>query len=147
SRGIDVAGQRRANRSARLGAGCEIVHAGDRRMNSSTADWATVRADFPLLAREVNGKPLIYLDSANTSQKPRSVIDAVDDFYRAHNANVSRAVHTLGSEATDAYEGARKKVASFLNIRADDLVLTSGTTQAINLVAYSFALPRLKPGA
>ena len=113
---------------------------------SAVIDWAKVRADFPLLARSVHGKPLVYLDSANTSQKPLSVITAVDDFYRAHNANVSRAVHTLGSEATDAYEGARKKIATFLNIRADDLVLTSGTTQAINLVAYSHALPRLKAG-
>ena len=109
-------------------------------------DWARVRGNFPLLDRRVNGKPLVYLDSANTSQKPAAVIDAVDDFYRAHNANVSRAVHTLGSEATSAYEGARRKLASFLNIRPDDLILTSGTTQAINLVAYSYGLPRLKAG-
>jgi cysteine desulfurase/selenocysteine lyase len=109
-------------------------------------DWAALRADFPVLRRQVHGKPLVYLDSANTSQKPQPVIDAVDDFYRAHNANVSRAVHTLGSEATEAYEGARKRIAAFLNIRADELVLTSGTTQAMNLVAYSYALPRLKAG-
>ena len=113
---------------------------------NSQIDWVRVREDFPVLKRQVNGKPLVYLDSANTSQKPRSVIETVDDFYRAHNANVSRAVHTLGSEATEAYEGARKKIAAFLNVRPDDLVLTSGTTQAINLVAYSFALPRLKAG-
>jgi cysteine desulfurase/selenocysteine lyase len=111
-----------------------------------TSDWASIRADFPLLAREVHGKPLIYLDSANTGQKPASVIEAVDDFYRLHNANVSRAVHTLGAEATDAYEGARGKLARFLNVRADELVLCSGTTFAINLVAYSWALPRLKAG-
>ena len=109
-------------------------------------DWERVRADFPLLTREVHGKPLIYLDSANTGQKPASVIEAVDDFYRLHNANVSRAVHTLGTEATDAYEGARDKLARFLNVRADELVLCSGTTFAINLVAYSWALPRLKSG-
>ena len=109
-------------------------------------DWVAVRADFPLLAREVHGKPLVYLDSANTGQKPASVIEAVDDFYRRHNANVSRAVHTLGSEATEAYEGARAKLARFLNVRGDDLVLCSGTTFAINLVAYSWALPRLKAG-
>jgi cysteine desulfurase / selenocysteine lyase len=109
-------------------------------------DWESVRADFPLLTREVQGKPLIYLDSANTGQKPDSVIEAVDDFYRRHNANVSRAVHTLGTEATDAYEGARGKLARFLNVRADELVLCSGTTFAINLVAYSWALPRLKVG-
>jgi cysteine desulfurase/selenocysteine lyase len=109
-------------------------------------DWTAVRADFPLLARSVHGKPLTYLDSANTSQKPRAVIEAMDAHYRRHNANVSRAVHTLGMEATDAYESARTRLAAFVGVRADDLVLTSGTTMAINLVAYSYALPRLKPG-
>ncbi len=109
-------------------------------------DWDKVRGDFPLLAREVQGKPLIYLDSANTGQKPASVIEATDDFYRRHNANVSRAVHTLGTEATEAYEASRGKLARFLNVRADELVLCSGTTFAINLVAYSWALPRLKAG-
>ncbi|MBS7456714.1 cysteine desulfurase [Coralloluteibacterium stylophorae] len=109
-------------------------------------DWAAVRTDFPVLEREVHGKPLVYLDSANTGQKPRAVIDTVDAFFRRHNANVSRAVHTLGTEATEAYEGARAKLARFVNVRPDDLVLTSGTTMAINLVAYSWALPRLGPG-
>ena len=113
---------------------------------TATPDWSRIRNDFPLLAREVQGKPLIYLDSANTGQKPASVIEAVDDFYRRHNANVSRAVHTLGTEATEAYEGSRRKLARFLNVRADELVLCSGTTFAINLVAYSWALPRLKAG-
>lgn len=112
----------------------------------STPDWATIRQDFPLLERQVHGKPLVYLDSANTSQKPAPVIAAVDDFYRQHNANVSRAVHQLGSEATALYEGARKTLARLIHARADELVLTSGTTFAINLVAYSWALPRLKPG-
>jgi cysteine desulfurase/selenocysteine lyase len=120
----------------------EAVHA----PTGSAIDWARVRADFPLLARQVNGKPLVYLDSANTGQKPASVIQTVDDFYRQHNANVSRAVHTLGTEATEAYEGARKTLARFLNVRHDELVLCSGTTFAINLVAYSWALPRLKAG-
>jgi len=105
------------------------------------------RADFPLLSRRVHGdKPLIYFDNANTAQKPQSVIDAVDAYYRTYNANVARAVHTLGEQASAAYEGARSKLASFLNANRDQLVLTSGTTQAINLVAYSFALPRLKAG-
>lgn len=113
---------------------------------AASIDWTRVRADFPLLAREVHGKPLVYLDSANTGQKPGSVIEATDDFYRRHNANVSRAVHQLGSEATEAYEAARKKLSRFLNVRADELVLCSGTTFAINLVAYSWALPRLKAG-
>jgi cysteine desulfurase/selenocysteine lyase len=115
-------------------------------LQTPAIDWAQVRGDFPLLTREVHGKPLVYLDSANTGQKPAAVIDAVDDFYRRHNANVSRAVHALGSEATDAYEGARGKLAAHLNVRADELVLTSGTTFALNLVAYSWALPRLQPG-
>src|SRR5690242_579561 len=77
-------------------------------------DWRRVRADFPLLARSVHGKPLVYLDSANTSQKPASVIEAVDRFYRRSNANVSRAVHQLGSESTALYEGARNKLAAFI---------------------------------
>ncbi|MCB1552404.1 MAG: cysteine desulfurase [Xanthomonadales bacterium] len=113
---------------------------------SDSRDWAAIRGDFPLLSRQVHGKPLVYLDSANTSQKPRSVIETVDEFYRLHNANVSRAVHQLGSEATDAYENSRRKLAALINVQADDLVLCSGTTFAINLVAYSWALPRLNPG-
>ena len=113
---------------------------------SKAIDWANIRSDFPVLTRSINGKPLIYFDSANTAQKPSAVIDTVDSFYREHNANISRAVHTLGMEATEAFEAARQKLARFINVRADELVLTSGTTQAINLVAYSFALPRLKTG-
>jgi len=109
-------------------------------------DWARVRDDFPVLERRIHGKPLVYLDSANTSQKPQQVIAAVDDFYRRHNANVSRAVHTLGSEATEAYESARKRIAAFLKVPAGELVLTSGTTFSLNLVAYAFALPRLTAG-
>lgn len=113
---------------------------------SAPIDWERIRGDFPLLTRQVHGKPLVYLDSANTGQKPAAVIEATDDFYRRHNANVSRAVHALGSEATEAYEGSRDKLAKFLNVRSDELVLCSGTTFAINLVAYSWALPRLQPG-
>jgi cysteine desulfurase/selenocysteine lyase len=110
-------------------------------------DVTRIRADFPLLSRTVNGKPLVYLDNANTAQKPAGVIEAVDEFYRRHNANVSRAVHTLGEEATSAYEGARTKLARFINAPSrDEIVLTSGTTQAINLVAYSYVLPKLQPG-
>ncbi len=119
------------------------------RPNDSQAplDVARIREDFPLLSREVNGKPLVYFDNANTSQKPRAVIEAVDDFYRRHNANVARAVHTLGEEATSAYEATRDKLARFINAPSrDEIVFTSGTTQAINLVAYSYLLPRLQPG-
>ena len=117
--------------------------------HTSTApmrDWADVRADFPILERTVNGKPLVYFDNANTAQKPQAVIEAVDDFYRRHNANVSRAVHALGTEATEAYEGSRSTLAKLLGVPADEVVLCSGTTFAINLVAYSWALPNLKPG-
>ena len=115
-------------------------------MSAATPDWTAIRNDFPLLQREVHGKPLIYLDSANTGQKPAVVIDTVDDFFRRHNANVSRAVHALGTEATDAYEASRTKLAAFLKVHRDELVLCSGTTFAINLIAYSWALPRLKAG-
>jgi len=118
-------------------------------MNANRApfDAARVRADFPLLARTVRDKPLVYFDSANTSQKPAVVIEAVDRHYREHNANVSRAVHRLGEEATAAYEGARDRLARVLGASSrDEVVMTSGTTQAINLVAYSWALPRLRPG-
>ncbi|MDE2270858.1 MAG: cysteine desulfurase [Xanthomonadaceae bacterium] len=114
---------------------------------STRVDWTRVRRDFPILDRQVHGKPLVYLDSANTSQKPRRVIDAVDAFYREHNANVARAVHQLGEEATGLYEGARDKLAAFLGANhRDEIVLTSGTTMATNLVAYSYLLPRLKSG-
>ncbi|KAB7771979.1 cysteine desulfurase [Xanthomonas maliensis] len=117
------------------------------RPTTTTApDWERVRSDFPLLLRQVHDKPLIYFDNANTGQKPLPVIAATDAFYRRQNANVSRAVHALGTEATDAYEGARGKLAQLLNVRADELVLCSGTTFALNLVAYSWALPRLAPG-
>ena len=87
-------------------------------------DSARVRADFPILTQLVHGKPLIYFDNANTSQKPRAVIEAVDDFYRRHNANVSRAVQTLGEEATSAYEATRDKLARFINAPSrDEIVL------------------------
>jgi cysteine desulfurase / selenocysteine lyase len=110
-------------------------------------DIQRVREDFPLLSRTVHGKPLVYFDNANTSQKPVSVIEAMNAHYREHNANVSRAVHQLGEEATAAYEGARDKLSRFINATSrNELILTSGTTQSINLVAYSYALPRLKPG-
>lgn len=112
----------------------------------SSIDWAQVRSDFPLLTRQVHGKPLVYFDNANTAQKPAAVIEAVDDFYRRYNANVSRAVHALGSEATDAYEGARTTLARFFNVRSDELVLCSGTTFAINLVANSWGAANIGAG-
>jgi cysteine desulfurase / selenocysteine lyase len=102
-------------------------------------DVAKIRADFPILDREVNGHPLVYLDSANTSQKPRQVIDAMREHLEQHNANVARSVHTLGTESTAAYEHARATVAAFIGApSADEVVFTKNSTEAINLVAYSF---------
>jgi len=107
---------------------------------------AAIREQFPILHQEINGHPLVYLDNAASSQKPLAVIEAIERYYRWANANVHRGVHTLGSRATDAYEGAREKVARFLNARsASEIVFTRGTTTALNLVASSYArsvLPR-----
>ena len=103
-----------------------------------TFDVARVRADFPILDREVNGHPLVYLDSANTSQKPVQVLDAMRAHHERHNGNVSRSVHTLGTEATTAYEGARAKIAAFISAATpDEIVFTKNSTEAINLVAHS----------
>jgi cysteine desulfurase/selenocysteine lyase len=108
---------------------------------------AQVRADFPILRELVHGKPLVYLDSANTSQKPESVIKATDDYYRHANANIHRATHQLSERATALYEGARQKAAQFLNAAdAHTIVLTKGTTDGINLVAQSYGRAMLKPG-
>lgn len=110
-------------------------------------DWDVVRAQFPALARQVHGKPLVYFDSANTAQKPQVVIDAVTEYYTQHNANISRAMHALGAEATERFEAARTSLQRFIGAeRREDVVLTRGTTESINLVAHSFALPRLKAG-
>ncbi|BCJ50920.1 hypothetical protein Asp14428_23950 [Actinoplanes sp. NBRC 14428] len=105
-----------------------------------TLDVAAVRADFPILSRQINGHPLVYLDSANTSQKPRQVIDAMRDHQERHNGNVSRSVHTLGTESTTAYEAARAKVAAFIGAPSpDEVVFTKNSTEAINLVAWTAA--------
>ena len=110
-------------------------------------DVAKIRADFPILSERVHGRPLVYLDSANTSQKPVSVLQAMDDYYRHANANIHRATHLLSERATALYEGARAKAARFLN--APDphtIVLTKGTTDGINLVAQSYGRSTLKAG-
>lgn len=110
-------------------------------------DIARVRADFPILQREVNGKPLVYLDTAASAQRPRQVIDAVAGFYAEHNANIHRGVHQLSQEATDLYEGARDTLARFINAPSrDELVFTRGTTESINLVAQAYLRPRIEPG-
>lgn len=110
-------------------------------------DVETVRKDFPTLQRNVRGKPLVYLDSAATSQKPQCVIDAEREFYERYNANVHRGAYLIAEEATAAYEGAREKVAQFINAPSKEcIVFTRGTTEAINLVAYSWGWTNLREG-
>jgi cysteine desulfurase/selenocysteine lyase len=113
-----------------------------------TFDVARVRADFPILSREINGNPLVYLDSANTSQKPRQVLEAMRVHNERHNGNVSRSVHTLGTEATTAYEDARAKIAAFINAGTpDEIIFTKNSTEALNLIAHSAGqMLALKPG-
>ncbi|WP_458463264.1 cysteine desulfurase [Paenibacillus sp.] len=107
----------------------------------------SIREQFPILHQDINGHPLVYLDSAATSQKPRAVIEAVKHYYEYENSNVHRGVHTLGSRATDAYEGAREKVAKFINARrTQEIIFTRGTTTALNLVASSYARANCKEG-
>ncbi|MGH2365250.1 MAG: cysteine desulfurase [Chloroflexota bacterium] len=110
-------------------------------------DSERIRRDFPILARRVNGKPLVYLDSASTSQKPEAVIAALDHFYRSYNANVHRGVYAISEEATAAYEGARDKVQRFINAaQRESIVFVRNTTEAINLVAYSWGRANIHQG-
>lgn len=106
-----------------------------------------IREQFPILHQEINGHPLVYLDNAATSQKPLAVIEAIKHYYEYENSNVHRGVHTLGSRATDAYEGAREKVAKFINARrTQEIIFTRGTTTALNLVASSYGRSVCKEG-
>ncbi|MCW4044476.1 MAG: cysteine desulfurase [Candidatus Bathyarchaeota archaeon] len=110
-------------------------------------DSYRIREDFPILKRKINNYPLIYFDNAATTQKPKQVLDAVRGFYENHNANVHRAVHTLSQEATALYENAREKIKKFINAQdSAEIVFVRGTTEAINLVAYSWGLRNLKSG-
>jgi cysteine desulfurase / selenocysteine lyase len=110
-------------------------------------DIQAIRDQFPILDQEVNGHRLVYLDSAATSQKPIMVIEALNTYYRTINSNVHRGVHTLGTRATDAYEGAREKVRKFINAEtAEEIIFTRGTTASLNLVAQSFGQAQLKEG-
>src|ERR687892_2055206 len=112
-----------------------------------TLDARALRADFPILAQEINGKPLAYLDSAVTAQKPRHVLDAMTAFYETSYANVHRGVYRLAEEATAGYEGGRAKVAQFLNAPSEkEVVFTRSATEGINLVAYAWGLDNLGPG-
>ncbi len=116
-------------------------------MSTTTLDTSAVKAQFPLLQREINGQPLVYLDSANTSQKPRSVIDAMTRFMETSYAPINRSAYLLAAEATDAYEGARKSVQRFINApRVDELIFTKNATEALNLVAYSWGRANLQRG-
>jgi len=110
-------------------------------------DVQAVRSEFPILEQEVRGKPLVYLDNAATTQKPRAVIDALTNYYTTTNANVHRGVHMLSQKATDAFESGREAVRSYLNARDDrEVIFTRGTTEAINLVAHGVGRKRLEPG-
>ncbi len=110
-------------------------------------DVQDIRADFPILSREVNGRPLVYLDSGASAQKPQVVIDAVTRAYAEDYANVHRGLHTLSSISTENYEAVRGKIASFLGARdPDSIVMNTGTTEGINMVAYGWAMPRMEPG-
>jgi cysteine desulfurase/selenocysteine lyase len=114
---------------------------------SSSVDWRSIRADFPILGEQAHGHPLIYFDSAATSQKPRAVIDALRDYYEHNNANVHRGLHELSSRATEAYEHARQRVAGYLGAAsADEIVFTRGTTESINLVAQAWGGKYLRAG-
>ena len=114
---------------------------------SDRVDWNAIREDFPILHEQVHGHPLIYFDSAATSQKPRAVIDALRNYYEHENANVHRGLHELSSRATEAYEKSRQRVATYLNAAtADEIVFTRGTTESINLVAQAWGAKFLRAG-
>src|ERR1051325_312073 len=119
----------------------------DQKVSDSRYDVARIRADFPALAMQVYGKPLVYLDNAASAQKPRAVLDRLERAYTTQYANVHRGLHYLANEATEAYEGAREKVAAFLNAaRKEEIVFTRNATEAINLVAYTFGRERIREG-
>ena len=117
-------------------------------MQSTESIFENIRKDFPILKRKVrDNKSLVYLDNASTTQKPNQVIDAITDYYRNHNANIHRAVYALAEESTEAYEGARDKIANFVNIKnRQELIFVRGTTEAINLVAYAWGRTHINEG-
>ena len=117
-------------------------------MQSAQTAFENIRKDFPILERKVrDNKNLVYLDNASTTQKPNQVIDAINDYYRNHNANIHRAVYALAEEATELYEQTRDKVANFINVKnRDEIIFVRGTTEAINLVAYAWGREHVKEG-
>ena len=113
----------------------------------TTIDVSRIREDFPILKRQVNGRPLVYFDNAATSQKPKAVIEAIDNYYRQYNANIHRGIHKLAEEATLAHEEAREKVARFINARrTEEVIFVRNTTEAINLVAYAWGRTKISKG-
>src|SRR6202035_4544774 len=116
-------------------------------VTNGSYDVDRIRQDFPILAMQVYGKPLVYLDNAASAQKPRTVLDRIERAYTSEYSNVHRGLHYLANAATEAYEGAREKVRAFLNAaRPAEIVFTRNATEAINLVAYTFGRDRIKPG-
>ena len=117
-------------------------------MQSTELSIDSIRKDFPILERRVrDDKPLVYLDNASTTQKPKQVIDAITNYYNSYNANIHRAVYSIAEEATEAYELTRDKIAKFINIKdRQEIVFVRGTTEAINLVAYAWGRPNIKEG-
>ena len=109
-------------------------------------DSYQLRNDFPIFRRKINGKDLVYLDNASTTQKPYCVIDSITNFYSNYNSNIHRAVYQLAEEATKLYEQSREKIAKFINVRPEEIIFTRNTTESINLIAYSWARPELKKG-
>ena len=110
-------------------------------------DVGAIRQEFPILAQEVRGKPLVYLDNAATTQKPKAVIERLTEYYTTINANVHRGVHTLSQKATDAFESGREAVRSYINAVDDrEVIFVRGTSEAINLVAHGYGRQRLEPG-
>src|SRR5256886_15187687 len=116
-------------------------------VTNGSYDVSRIRADFPALAMQVYGKPLVYLDNAASAQKPQAVLDRLQQAYTSEYANVHRGLHFLANAATQAYEGAREKVRAFLNARRpEEIIFTRNATEAINLVAYTFGRERIQPG-
>ncbi|HEX5573189.1 MAG TPA: cysteine desulfurase [Nitrososphaeraceae archaeon] len=113
-------------------------------MQRSIVDSYALRNDFPIFKKKINGKELVYLDNASTTQKPYSVIDSITDFYTNYNSNIHRAVYQLAEEATELYEQSREKIANFINVRPEEIVFTRNTTESINLIAHSWARSNLK---
>ena len=119
----------------------------DAKTTEKIIDWEAIREDFPILNQKINGRPLIYLDNASSSQKPRAVIDAIRNHYTYNNANVHRGIHELSNRSTEIYEGSRKRVAEYLNAaNTKEIIFTRGTTESINLVAQSWGQSNLNAG-